>query len=66
MLPGLQGVGVRDSRRRRCEQRNVRFSREAKCRLQSSLLRQRLSGLALVPVVKSSDLKHYEEDCSVD
>jgi len=42
IVPGLQGVGVRDSRRRGCEQRSVRFSPEAKCRLQSSLLRQPL------------------------
>ena len=61
IVPALQGVGVRDSRRRRCEQRNVRFSAEAKCRLQSSLLRQRLSGLALVPVVKSSDLRNHND-----
>ena len=40
---------------------NVRFSHEAKCRWQSSLLRQRLSGLALVAVVKSSDLRNHND-----
>src|SRR5271169_3846857 len=61
VAPGLQGVGLRDSRRRGCEQRKVCFSPEAKCQWQSSLLRQRLSGLALVAVVKSSDLRNHND-----
>ena len=37
------------------------FARSEKCQWQSSLLRQRLSDLALVAVVKSSDLRNHND-----